>query len=198
MKRVSNVAVAAGLFCCLAASPAFADLATPEAGAVEAPSDEGLAALEALTVMMDDASTVSEISALSSATTSTGPSSAPTTSLGVDSSQGPVSTGTISEDGFGTGRVITGTTVTAYGEEVFQAAAPSGQQQGEVSRPVGSNEVVIPTDLSSLVTASSFAPAKITVDSDEGNPEVPVVPIPSTVLLMGAGLLGMYPLRQKL
>ncbi|HBG08295.1 MAG: hypothetical protein A2075_11685 [Geobacteraceae bacterium GWC2_58_44] len=194
MKCFSYIAVAGGLVCCLSASPARADLATPEAGATEASTGEVLAALQDLTGMMDAASTVSDSSTYASVTKSAGPASDPAISEGMDSSYGSADTGTISTAGFGNTESSDSSGGTG---ELSQAAAPSGLK-GEGAHLVSYNAPVASYDLSTLATSAASPP--VVGNEEIANPVVdaipPAVPIPASVLLLGAGLLGIYPLRR--
>ena len=186
MRYLSSVSVAAGLFCCLAASPARADLATPEAGGADAPSGQVFAALQALSVVIDAASTVSGSSALASETKSTGPSSAPATSKGVDSSSGPAPTGAIvatSSGSFG----LFAAAATSNGETA-QAAPPAGLPQGGIQVASAS---LLSTDLTSVAPSGS---SPLIAPNDT---VVTPTPIPAAFLLLGGGLVGIFPLRRS-
>lgn len=190
MRCFSHIALAAGLVCCLAASPARADLVAPETASAQASAGEILTALQALTYLSDAASGVAPASALSSAVKSTGPTGVALSSEGVDSSGGPVDTWTISGAGFGNTDSSAAATGAAY-----PASAPSGLQVG--GHLVGSNAAVAPYDLSSLASSASDTP--VALDNSDGGPDPnpPAVPIPPSALLLGAGLLCIYPLRRS-
>lgn len=192
MRYFSHVAVTAGLVCCLAASPACADVAAPEAGASEASSGEVLTAMQALQVMIDAASTVPGSSAYASETKSIGPAGAPLTSEGVDSSNGTPNTEMISTAGFGNTESPAGSATGA----VFQAAPPAGLGQVLGGHLVGSNASVASLDLSSLATSASNPQIVAETSTDSEEPP-PAVPVPPTILLMGAGLLGILPWRRS-
>lgn len=187
MRYFSYVAVAAGLLCCLTATPARADLAAPEAGSAE--TGEILSALQALTELADAASELSPTSAYASAVKTTGPAGVALGGEGVDSSYGPVDTWSSYGSGFG----ATESSSAVVGG-ASPASAPSGLQGG--GHLVGSNATVAAYDLSALATSPS---APVVLDNQDGatEPNPPAVPIPASVLLLGAGLLGLYPLRRS-
>ena len=193
MRYLSYASAAAGLLCCLAASPARADLATPDPGSAEAPAARVADALQALTSVMDAASTVSGISALASETKSTGPASVPATSQGVDSSNGPVSTVAMAAASVGSAGLFAAESTSGSGEPSL-AAPPAGLLQGEGSHFV-SAPVAPSTDLSSLSNSASspLASTEATMQPDIAIP----TPIPATFLLLGGGLIGIFPLRRS-
>jgi hypothetical protein len=174
MKYLTYVGVAAGLVCWLAASPARADLAAPEAGSAQVASGQVLSALQALTVLMDAAATIPESSALASETKSNGPLGTPSTSQGVDRSNG-FAAGDIT--GFGPARL-------------FPAALPpAGLLPGEGSHFVATPPVPS-VELPSLASSTSSLPSV----TGPGEPALPpTVPIPAPLLLLGGGLAGLFP-----
>ena len=186
MRYFSCVAVAAGLLFCLTATPARADLAAPEAGSAE--TGEILSALQALTGLADAASELSPTSAYASAVKTTGPAGVALGGEGVDSSYGPVDTWSSYGSGFAS------TESNGAGGAALPASAPSGVQGG--GHLVGSNATVAAYDLSTLASSPS---APVLLASQEGatEPNPPAVPIPASVLLLGGGLLGLYPLRRS-
>jgi len=189
MKCFSYVSIAAGLVCCLAASPARADLATPDAGSAEAPVGQVLSALQALTGMMDAASLVSGNSTLASSTHSTGPATGPVSSKGIDSSNGPVSTVAMAADSAGSIGLFAAAATAVPGES-SPAAPPVALLLGNGSIPVGTPSAPS-TDLSSMASSVSSP----LLDS-ANQPLVAPVPLPASFLMLGGGLVGLFSRRR--
>lgn len=189
MKYVSPVCLCAGFLWCLAAAPARADIATPDAGQLSSP--QVVTALRALTELMDAAATLPETSALVSETKSAGPQNVPFTSTGVDSSNGPREK--IVAARFGAVGLLSPTGETSFAA-AYQAAAPAGFGNGGESHVVPTPSAPAP-DLAGLASSSS---APLEVGNLAATQTVtPSVPIPATVLLLGGGLVALFPLRRS-
>lgn len=191
MRYFAYFGAATGLICCLAATPARADLAAPEAGVSVAPAGAITSALDALTSVMDAAATVSGASLLGSVTTSTGPATAPATGLGVDSANLPTLGVIATADMSSNGLLAPGATQVAG--DSSQAAPPAALLQAPVNSFVAS-PVAPSTDLSSM-SASVSSPTSIT--GQTVTPVVSPVPLPATIVLFGSALLGLLPLRRS-
>jgi len=200
MRKLPHLAAAAGLVCCLAASTAFADVASSQAGDSGAAPVETLDALQDLRAMITVTSPVSASSMLASATSSAGPINVPTTTLGGDYTMGVAGSGTVLVDkasGVGSLAII------AAANSV--SAAPPPDTQGSITpHAVGSGIVVTPLDLLSVVALSGSASLPVANGTGQGNlagdpPPVstPVVPVPAAAFLLGSGLLGLIPLRRS-
>jgi len=190
MRYYSYVSVTAGLLCCLAASPALADLSGPDAGGSDTASP--LAALQAVTELADAAAAVGGTTSLASQTKSSGPGSAPATSKGVDSSNGPVPTAVIvaasgAIAGTGSAPLPAVVVPTAPAAPPAAAAAAEAAQYVPAQAPPG-------TDLSSL--SGSGSNALVNPSPASVNTANTPTPIPAAVLLLGGGLLGLFPLRR--
>jgi len=190
MRYYSYVSLAAGLLCCLAASPALAEPSGSEAGGSDAASP--LAALQAVTDLTDAAATVAGTTSLASQTKSSGPSSAPATSKGVDSSNGAVPTAVLVAASSGMA-VTGGAALSALRGESAPAAPPAVAGDGghyvAAQAPPG-------TDLSSLSDTGSNPLVNPNPSAASVNIVNTPTPIPPTVLLLGGGLIGLLPLRR--
>lgn len=179
--------LAAALGFCLITSSAWADIATTESGSADT---WALSLLQTQNVMIDNASALPGSVALSSSVKSSGPSSTPTSVLGVDSSQG--GTGATSAPGeltLANTAALSNTPVTQANDIPAEAAPP---QELAVQPHVINSILVTPVDQPSVATLitpqSVIAPVTTIVESP--------VPIPTSFFLMGAGLLGLLPLRK--
>ena len=199
MKCLSCLTLFGALLCCLAASPARASMAGADTGGGEA-SGELLAGLQGVTLLMEEAATLPEVTAVLSRTKSSGPSTAPPTSKGMDRSESHAALPVAGNNYGGAGIFgrpgssdsaggATGTTG-ASGDQVPVAALPLHLQE-EVNRYLG--EPSLPSaDFTAQVPAS-------TTPLDLAPPAVgtPTVPIPAAIFLLGGGLIGLLPLRRS-
>lgn len=183
MEQFNKFGMAAGVLFWLAASPASADLATPDAGSEQGAAPQVVAALQALAGVLEGAETVSETSTLVSHTRSVGPANAPFSSQGVDSSRGPVASGaSLPLQNSSWSQV-----------ETRSAAAPAPAPSGGGAAVAVSSPPAV--DLPSLAVSS--APSSLVLA--ESVEDLPTnTPIPGSLLLLGGGLLGILPLRPSL
>ena len=198
MNRLTHLSAAAGLFCCLAASPALADLATPASGsaaATDASVSRAVTALQAATGLTGDLTqTVPDSSLLAAATKSTTPASGFFTNLGVDKALAVVATGAVNT-GWGGSNFPDASQPAPGNLAALVAGAPGAPPAASPSGgvPVGSGVVVSSADsgLESLSSAPLSAPFQIVTD------DVSTVPLPPALFLLGSGLFGLIPLRRS-
>ena len=224
MRYFSCVAVAAGLLFCLTATPARADLAAPEAGSAE--TGEILSALQALTGLADAASELSPTSAYASAVKTTGPAGVALGGEGVDSSYGPVDTWSSYGSGFAStesngagGAALPASAIVHLDvrEDIARGAEPFARIMAAV-KALGPDEILVlrvpfePVPLYGVLGRRGLAHRAEHLGPDDwsirfyrergegaqgASPARPAAPIPASVLLLGGGLLGLYPLRRS-
>ena len=202
--RYRSFASLVALACCLlAAPPARADLAIPQADATDPPAGQVQVAMQALAAALDEAAAIPGNSSTGSETKSSGPSSAQITSKGRDSSNGPLPTVTLAGQIYGSaglfaGPAGTGSDATGSGAAgsgtLSQAAAPPAAALGEGSRYVPP-AAASGGEYAGLATLNSTPQAILTAPTAQVLP--PSVPIPAAAWLLGGGLLGLLPLRRS-
>ena len=191
MNHLTRFSASAGLFCCLAASPALADVATPEPGSPSlAPSavSEAVAALQSVNTIVGELADSTPASAqFAAATKSTGTMSGYYTPLGADVTISAVASGAAdaSSSSASSGPGISLAAVAAS----FTAAPPATSQTG--GSVIGSGTVVSSAD--ALIQPISSDPTSgNTVVVTDASP----VPLPPALLLLASGLVGLMPQRR--
>jgi hypothetical protein len=195
MRYSTHFCVATSLFCSLCASPVRADMATPDAGVSEA-SEQVADAIHDLASILDGAAQVDRSAALGAGVKATGPGNSPGTSQGVDSSLGSATKIAFAAAG-GEGYGQAGAAHSSGSGESSQASSPA-TSRGELRHAL-LNQPVPTTDLSSITGSLSQAVTSPTVTTaivNTGTGDTSPVPIPSSLLLLGGGLLGLFPLRR--
>jgi hypothetical protein len=181
MNYLTHLGAAAGLFCLLAASPALADVAAAEAGGAspaDATVSQAVATLQSVDALVGDlAQTVPDSSLFAATTKSTAPMSAYYTRIG-------------SLSGLSLSQAASSNlaALAAGSPASPPAAAPSG------GTAVGSGIVVSSADTG--VQSFSGSPVTLTINPNLQAQAQPSVPLPSALLLLGSGLLGVIPLRR--
>jgi hypothetical protein len=204
MKSLVKFPATAGLFCCLAATPALADVAAPDAATVgsDAVSASTLQVLDTLQLLDAAIGAASDpASAGASSLASQGPAAGPVTALGVDSSpsyaggslSGSLLLASLAQSDIASGAGGTfGTTGTVAGSTALPL---SSQATGSTPITVGANSAISPADATAISPTASAAPIT-TLDTPLVQHDT-TTPIPPSVLLMGSGLLGLIPLRRR-
>lgn len=197
MKRAARLPILAGVLCCLSTPPAFADFAATDLSAAG-----GVPVLDTLQVLDGAAGNISSLSdtLIACSFASNAPSSAATTSIGVDSS--PAFLG----GGFGLSTVAGIAASSTFGSSSpgsapfspssdTPAAAPNVQNLTLASM-VGNGIAVSSADAAGVSNPASSASFQLQTESITPQDTTPV-PVPPAALLMGAGLLSFLPLRRS-
>lgn len=196
MRFLPCLSVSAALVCCLAASPARADLAGSDADDAGSSSGQLFSRFQEVTRLLEESAIIPESLLAISQTKSSGPSTVPPSSKGVDrTGNSPASLPARSETHAGARlfeRASQGDSQTdsqSVSGDPVPAAAPPLQFRGDLNRYVGDPPVPgadIPT-----MPASSGAPLDLRATV------IVATPIPAAVFLLGGGLLGILPLRRS-
>lgn len=196
MKRAARLPVIAGFLCCLAASPALADLAATDSGLL---AGGAIPVLDILQILDGAASDISSLSdaMVASSFDSTSPASGPGTSMGVDSSQsflgGGASLSTLAGIAGGAS-LATSPAATAPSSDT--PAAPPNVQSLTVASTVGNGTAVTPSDSSS--TSNPVTSAAFQIDTQNITPQdTTPVPVPAAAFLIGSGFLALLPMRRS-
>jgi hypothetical protein len=186
MTSFTQLAVAAGLAFCLAASPAFADIATSQADTSSSTSVlDAIASVHNLIAETSPASTgASQASAIASA----GPSSSPTITLSSD-----LATGAVNSPAAGSGSASGTISLASYAASAEAPAAPADSLRASAAHLVGAAMVLSAPDLSGSLDFSGSS--RVTADLVAPIDASPV-PLPAAALLLGSGLLGLASLRR--
>jgi hypothetical protein len=196
MRYLSCFSISAALVCCLAASPVRASMAGADADDAGSSSGTLLAGFQDLTHLVEEGALVPESALTISETKSSGPTTAPSTSKGVDRTAASLTTlpaGADMHAGAGLFERASQSVSPSGSGDALPAAAPPIQLQGELNRYVGDPQVPS-AEVTTMATSASSA-----LDLSSANQTIatPTVPIPAAIFLLGGGRLGSWPLRRS-
>jgi len=196
MRFLPFLSVAATLVCCLAASPARADLAGSDADDAGSSSGQLLSRFQEVTHLLEESAIIPESVLTISQTRSSGPSTVPPTSKGVDRTGTAAATLPTRSEIHAGARLFERASQTdsqadslTVSGDPLPAAAPPLQLRGDLNRYVG--DLPVPGADIPALPASSAAPL------DLRSTVIVATPLPAAVFLLGGGLLGVLPLRRS-
>jgi hypothetical protein len=195
MRFIAFLSVSAALVCCLAASPARADLADSDADDAGSSSGQLLSRFQEVTHLLEESAIIPDNVLTISQTRSSGPSTVPPTSKGVDRTEAAPGTFPVGSETRAGARLFERASQSAsqtdsqtVSGDPVPAAAPPLQAPGELNRYVGDPPVPgadIPT-----MGGSPSTPLDLT------GTVIVATPLPAAAFLLGGGLLGILPLRR--